>query len=403
MSTESPVSTDPPVPTVSPTGAPGRRRKPREGRRFVLGAGVLGVLLIVWVAAALVLADTVPRGTTVRGIPVGGLTPDAAERKLRTELAGRVTAPIPVTVGPDALSIDPERVGLGLDAEATVEATGAGSWNPVTLLRRMGDGGEVAPVASVAEASLTRGVAAFAEQVDRIPVQGDVTFDGATVVPVTPVAGRMLDRDAAATELTAAYLQTEAPVALSTVDIAPTVTDAEVQRAVTEFATPAVAAPVTLVSGDQRVEVTPAELGAVLSMDSDKAGRLRPKVAGASLVEAIRGRVAGFEQPPRDARIVIVGAVPTVEPSVSGRIVDGTLVAKPCCRCCLGSPVVLPMWSSRSSSPTSPRRRPRVSAFVKSSRSSPRSTPTPNTAGSTSGARQRRSTARCSSPARSSA
>ncbi len=328
MSAESPVSTEPPVPTGRPARVPGRRRKPRKKRRLLLGAGAVGVLMVSWVALAVMIGDTVPRGTTVLGIPIGGLPPDAAERRLRTELASRVAAPIAVTVGAQALSIDPDAVGLGLDTEATVKATGAGSWNPVTLLRRLGDGRDVDPVPSVDEASLTRGVAAFAEQVDREPVQGDVTFNGATVVPVTPASGRLLNRATAAEELTAAYLQTDDPVALRTDEIRPTVTDAEVQRAVTEFATPAVAYPVTLASGDQRVEVNPTELGQVLSMNPDKAGRLRPRLAGAALVEAIRGRMAGFEQAPRDARIVIVGGAPKIEPSVTGRVVDGTLVAK---------------------------------------------------------------------------
>ncbi len=327
MSAESPVSTDAPVST-GPGRAAGRHRKVRKRRGPLLGGCVLGVLMVVWVAAALLLGDTVPRGTTVLGVPIGDLAPDAAERRLRMELADRASAPIPVTVGSEDLSIDPDAIGLGLDAEATVEATGAGSWNPVTMLRRVGEDREVTPVASVDEASMTRGVAAFAAQVDRDPVQGDVTFNGATIVPVMPASGRRINREAAATELTAAYLQTRGPVALTTEEITPAVTDAEVQRAVTEFAMPAVAAPVTLVSADQRVEISPAELGTVLSMNPDKAGRLRPDVAGAALVEAVRERVAGFEQPPRDARIVIVDGAPKIEPSVTGRVVDGALVAK---------------------------------------------------------------------------
>ena len=152
MSAESPVSTEPPVPTGRPARVPGRRRKPRKKRRLLLGAGAVGVLMVSWVVLAVMIGDTVPRGTTVLGIPIGGLPPDAAERRLRTELASRVAAPIAVTVGVQALSIDPDAVGLGLDTEATVKATGAGSWNPVTLLRRLGDGRDVDPVPSVDEA-----------------------------------------------------------------------------------------------------------------------------------------------------------------------------------------------------------------------------------------------------------
>jgi len=309
-------------------GARGRRRKPSIGRRWAIpAAAALGLLIIGWVAAAVFLGDAVPRGTTVLGVPIGGLRPQAAQLRLETDLAGRAAAPIPVSVGPDTLAVDPATVGLGLDAEATVEATGTGSWNPLILLRRLGTEGPIDPVASVDGEVLTSGVAALAEQVDREPVQGDVTFAGASVVPVAAMPGRTLDREAAAAELAADYLQTEDPIALTATEVAPTVTDAEVQRAVREFATPAVGAPVTLVSGDKRVEVTPDELGAVLSLTPDK-DRLKPELDGAALVAAIGARVAGFEQPPVDARIVIVAGAPKIEPSVAGLVVDGTLVAK---------------------------------------------------------------------------
>lgn len=305
------LQTEPPAP---------HRRRP--GRRLAIGAGaVVGLLLLAWVTAALVLGDRVPWGTTVAGVGIGGEHPAAAEQRLTDELGTRAAAGLPVVAAEEQLSVEPASLGLGLDAPATVEAAGVGTWNPVTLVRGLLGARDVDPVASVDASTLEQGLVSLAEQVDRPVVEGDVAFAGAEVVTTQAVIGRELDRAAAGTVLREAFLAADEPVVLPVETVQPTVDAAEVERAVTEFAEPAVSGPVVLAAGDQQVPVPPETLGAVLSMDPDSEGVLQPVVDGAALVAAVTVPGA-FQEEPRDARITLVAGAPVIEPSVAGRQVD---------------------------------------------------------------------------------
>ena len=90
------------------TTAPGRER---AGGRLVLMV-VLGLGLLLggaYAAAYYNAGDKVPRGTTVSGVEVGGLTPADAATTLEQGLADRVAEPIAVGVGGDTVPVDPAR------------------------------------------------------------------------------------------------------------------------------------------------------------------------------------------------------------------------------------------------------------------------------------------------------
>jgi vancomycin resistance protein YoaR len=292
-------------------------------RRPAVIAGGVGVVLallaILWVSAYLLAGDRVPQGTTVRGVPIGGMTAAAAEDELRAELGPRAGEPITATVGSETVAVDPDEYGLGLDSEATVDAASGHSWNPLALWRGYFGGRETRPVVAVDEQALTAGVAALAERIDQEPVPGAVTFEAASAVAVPAQEGRVLDQEAAARELAAAYRSAEDTVELPAAITEPAVTDAEVERAMTEVAGPAVAAPVTLAVGDATVEVAPETYAPALSMAADGTGALLLQVDDAVLEERLTEALPELQQPPRDASIVIEDGNPEIVPSQQGR------------------------------------------------------------------------------------
>jgi vancomycin resistance protein YoaR len=278
-------------------------------------------VLLVWTGAYAAAGSGVPRGTTVLGVPIGGLDRDAAQDRLREELADESTAPVPVTVGDDKFEIDPRRAGLSIDVAATVDRAEGRTWNPAGLWRALTGGGELAPSVKADRSKLDAAVAALAEKADRTPRDGDVKFDKASVTLVEPRPGRTLDQEESAQAVLEAYLRTVEPIELPAKRTTPKVGAEAAQRALEDFARPAVAAPVQLVLDDHRVDITPDQLGAVLSMKADK-GRLVPQLDAKALKKALEPKLAKIETKPRNATIKIADGKPKVVAGKDGRTVD---------------------------------------------------------------------------------
>jgi vancomycin resistance protein YoaR len=285
-------------------------------------ASAFGGLVLLWLVTFLVAGDGVPRGTTVLGVSIGGMSPQRAEATLERELADEAKAAVPVRVGDETLTIDPATAGLGLDAAATVAEAGQRSWNPIALVAGLLGAGDMDPSVSVDESKLSAAVGSMAKQIDGKPVEGGVRFDGEQVVPVEPRQGRTIDRADAVEKIGAAYLREDLPVGLTTEVVEPTVGSAEVARAVAEFAEPAMSGPVELMVDDKPVTLPPSLVGPALAMVPNDEHRLEPQLDGAKLKASLGDEFKAFERKARDATFRISGGRPTVVPAQTGRTVD---------------------------------------------------------------------------------
>ena len=100
----------------------------------------------LYVAGWFLTGDRVPKGVSVAGVDIGGLSADEAAAELDDESGrARESAPIVVQYDDQTYEIDPADVGLALDTEATVSEAGGGrSWNPVRMVDiLLGDSGDV--------------------------------------------------------------------------------------------------------------------------------------------------------------------------------------------------------------------------------------------------------------------
>ena len=131
-------------------GAPGRdgvrgrtRAAPGRARRW---APCWPRARSAWVAAYLVAGDKVPRGTTVAGVAIGGLSEDEAAQRLEEELGGRADRALEVTVDDRTAEVSPEEAGMSVDYAASAAEAGARkSWSPAWLWRYATGGDEVDP------------------------------------------------------------------------------------------------------------------------------------------------------------------------------------------------------------------------------------------------------------------
>lgn len=299
---------------------------PRRGPRWGLWAGVgVAAVGVVYLGLVAGTGDGLPRGTTVAGVEVGGMSETEAVATLNKSLAKQAAAPIPATVNGDAVSISPDAAGLSFDAQATVAGLSGRIWNPVTLLAQFTGGPVLDPVVKVDQARLDETIKGIAADADA-PAQEPVVLVKGTTVTVTPGAkGTVVDQAAAATALTDAYLHSSEPVTIPVVEADPTVSDDAANQAA-DTATTAISAPVTVTASGISATIPPAAIASALSFTA-KDGALAPALDGAVLRASIAKTLAPVETPGRDASFNVSSGKPVVVPSKVGRGVNPELLA----------------------------------------------------------------------------
>lgn len=293
----------------------------RRGRLYLAVGVPFVVLASLYLADLAFTSGKVPRGVTAAGVPLGGLTPDAAEQRLQSVVASRAARPIAVTMATVHAEVDPRRVGLTVDSRATVEQVGTQPLNPVTRLMSFFVHTPISVVTSVDEQALTAALADLGATVAEDPVEGSVGFVDGEPVSSHPQNGRRLDIPAAADVFVRDWAVGE-PLDLPMVELAPSTTDADVATAMDDVAIPAVSGPVR-VDGDNDTQALLSEdvIAAALTFDAED-GRLSPVIDIDLLADELRPQLAASETPRRDADIDFAVTPPVTVAEQTGRRVD---------------------------------------------------------------------------------
>ncbi|MFJ4535984.1 hypothetical protein ACIP39_08405 [Streptomyces tibetensis] len=234
---------------VSPPPASSSKAPKKKGRsKLVLVA--VGVVVLaggVYGAGLLMNRTDVPKGTTVLGVDIGGTTRDGAVRKLDGAFDDRVGTPLKLSVGGRTVSLDPDKAGLQFDMDATADAAAKSDYNPVSVIGSLfGNHRVVTPVMPVDEeklhASLEEAAGGSGATTD-----GTIEFKNGKAVPVYGKTGKGIDLAKSTSVVEEAYrtqVETGTPgtVNLPTITRQPTVSNAEVDRVLKDFAQPAMSA-----------------------------------------------------------------------------------------------------------------------------------------------------------------
>ena len=310
-------------PTPPPADGPSEASGSGSGRRkrLLIGAGVVALLGLLYGGDVALSSGSVPRGTTVAGVSVGGLSLAAAEQTLRTRIEPRTTQPVTVTAGEARSDLDPRAAGLAVDWDATLDRAGSQPLNPITRITSFFTSREVGVATSTDRAALDTALAQLAPVVDKVPVEGTVRFDGVTPVAVDPVPGQKLDTDAAAAMLERDWAS-GGPVTLPVTAVPATTTPENVATAIEKVAKPAVSAPVAVLGENgTRGSLTPDVIAKALSFRADPAG-LVPQINQDAVTEALKPQLAASEKPGRDAALDFSTGAAVVVPSQNGRGID---------------------------------------------------------------------------------
>ncbi|MEV7522414.1 peptidoglycan binding domain-containing protein [Streptomyces sp. NPDC091371] len=265
-----------PVPGQSqakPTPAPAKpapAKKKGRSKVVLLGGAVVALFGVAYGAGLLLNHSDVPKGTTVLGADISG-SRDEAVAKLQTAFGTRATAPLQVSVGGKQVELKPEKAGLSLDSQTTVRNAAGSDYNPITVIGSLLGNERVAePVMPVDEEKLRVALQEIAAT-SGTATEATIKFDTGKAVAVPGKPGTALDVDASVALVAKAFhdmvasgnaTAPELPVTTK----APTIDQAEIDRAMKEFAEPAMSANAIVKVGAKSIAFGPKSLPKILSM-----------------------------------------------------------------------------------------------------------------------------------------
>jgi vancomycin resistance protein YoaR len=317
---------------------------------------LLAVLVVVAVAGGLLAVDglttagRVRRGVRVGGVDLSGLTPPAAEARLRTAAGPIEARPLVLAAGAATVRLPRSQAGVRLDAAASAAAALAVGRRGLldgdrarTWFGRV----DLAWHARVLRGRLDRALAALDRRLGRAAREPTLRIGGTAVggpgggvpaggsadgaagaaagaVPVQLVAGRpgrTVDRaDAEPALRAAATAPAGAVVRLGFTQRPPTVAP-DAARAAADQAGALLAAPVRVTAPGGTADLRPAEL-APLTRAEARDGRLLVRLDADGLDRLLRRRAGFAYRPARDARFRPDGRRVRVVAAVAGSRVD---------------------------------------------------------------------------------
>ncbi|MFB6603628.1 VanW family protein [Streptomyces noursei] len=276
---------------MSDSDTPEKRGPAGDSRRIypvllVAGAVALGAGGL-YLAGVLAGNDEISPGTRVQGTDIGGLSKNEAQKVLEVKLAKVASAPLAVNIGDQEKKLDPNAIGLSLDVAGTTARAAQTGWDPVTVISRLfsSSGGDVDPVIRMDEGKARAALQKLADTTDRKVREASITFDKGKPKNTPSHSGKSLDVDEALGALRSAYLASaEGPIKLPVTVTQPQIDLNEIERAMKEFAHPAMSAPITLTTGDKHVQISPSVFGKHLTLKAGDGKRLAPRLNGAALL-----------------------------------------------------------------------------------------------------------------------
>ena len=306
------------------------RRPWRPSRAQVILGSVFGAVLVVaglFLAWTALSAPTVPIGTTVSGVDIGGMDRDAAIDKVRREVAKPAAEPMEFDNAGEVLIVKPRQAGVWVNAAETVDPLVRRTWNPLESILGIGSGQEVDPVVVVEDDKLEMQMGAFDRLVTTLPSDPALSVQGTVVNYVAGTQGRSIDREATRTaiieSITLPRERRDLPVVIQEPIV--TVANAEAAHA---FALAAVSGPVDVIVGNVVAEIPADVIGDALTFTPID-GDFVPELDGATLYASISDKLQVAEEP-RDAsfRVTKNGRLRIVPSQAGTGVEDGELAER---------------------------------------------------------------------------
>ncbi len=304
----------------------GRKFRKRRGRHRVAGP----LLIVCAVVAILVAADywsnsgRIYRGVEVGPAAVGGETPQAARGTVEAEVGGAMKE---VRLdGPQDATLSDEALDVSLDVEATLDRAYAVG-REGNVFERLGERldatwgtARIDPVILYDSGVARAEVEALAQKLNTVPREGTVSVSGDRVEVGESEAGYETDVGATLVNVERAIMGMTGEAEVAGRSLAPNVSTAEAEAAA-EKARDAMSGPVTLTTGGEEWELSPAQIGETLSI-APEGGDIRVSVDEGRLQEALAGVYADLNVKPVEAGYKFLGEEIATTESRDGKEVE---------------------------------------------------------------------------------
>ncbi len=308
----------------------GRRRRRRTIILAAVGAVVILILLALLIDSTL-YRGKVHAGVTVSGVQLGGLTPEDAKAALDLRVEEAQKNRITLTSGDKKWTVAPEDVGTKVDTAATVGAAMDASRKGNFIVDRFRGFAmyfkdkEIPLEGTIDSAKVDQIAADVARSVDLPPINAGLVFDGPKIKIVKGQKGRVVDREALASQLKTVLLTlhaTELPVPMAVKD--PTVQADDYDQALKQAMT-MTSSPIQLTNGDRSWTLDTEEIIAYMDFAAktqDGVSILVPYLSATKMAPFLDDLATAVARNPVSATFKGDGQKAWVVPAVLGQKLD---------------------------------------------------------------------------------
>ncbi|VEI12948.1 VanW family protein [Trueperella bialowiezensis] len=309
--------------------------KAKKKRRWPIVVGAVVALLgLGYVGAAYALQDQIPKGITVSGVPVGGMSKDEAYAAVDTGLAEAVTTPRQVTPAPVAgtdeqpapdhaptAEVDPATISLAVDLDETFDGLVGFSLHPKKMLAHVMGGANIDAVLATDEAALNSEVDRLATELALPAQDAGLTISGAAASVQPASLGVDVVKDDAGKAITSQWLAGDAPIQLPTSAVEPELTTKEMEDFVAEAVAPLLSGPISITVKETLIELSPEQTGQLIQFSAE-GGTPSLTVNEESFAQLVGEHTGEVLSVAKDATIAIEAGAPVITPSQDGETVD---------------------------------------------------------------------------------
>ena len=267
----------------------------------------------------------VPRGVTVGGVDIGGMTEEQAEQRLRIDLGEKMRKPVNVKAGNMSTELDPPQSGLQVDWEATVKQAGQQPLNPITRIRSFFDKREVGIISAVADQPFNRTMERLSRDLTRQPENAELSLNDRGKPDVKDdVPGQTIDPNALREVVLENWLNKDRTVNAEADVTEAKITSESADKLVREVVNPATSKPILFKGRDDVVaEIKAADMAKILTFvpnaeKKEDATELRAEWNNEAAQEILQAQLAGTEKEFRNASFTTEGGSLSVVPHQDG-------------------------------------------------------------------------------------
>lgn len=267
----------------------------------------------------------VPRGVTVGGVDIGGMTEEQAEQRLRIDLGEKMRKPVNVKAGNMSTELDPPQSGLQVDWEATVKQAGQQPLNPITRIRSFFDKREVGIISAVADQPFNRTMERLSRDLTRQPENAELSLNDRGKPDVKEdVPGQTIDPNALREVVLENWLNKDRTVNAEADVTEAKITSESADKLVREVVNPATSKPILFKGRDDVVaEIKSADMAKILTFvpnaeKKEDATELRAEWNNEAAQEILQAQLAGTEKEFRNASFTTEGGSLSVVPHQDG-------------------------------------------------------------------------------------